>query len=87
MARRNGAPETDEARQARYAARSAVTSAMDDLHMATRDDVLLRLAQEAVDAAIALGDAEADRESAGTQARVTHTALRLAGAARVHALR
>jgi alcohol dehydrogenase YqhD (iron-dependent ADH family) len=86
VARRTGATETEEDRRARYAARSAVTSAMDDLHMATRDDVLLSLAQEAVDAAIALGDAEVDRESAGTRARVTHTALRLAGAARVHAL-
>jgi len=87
VARRTGEPETDEDRRARYAARSAVTSAMDDLHMATRDDTLLGLAQEAVDATIALGDAAPDEADAvGMRARVTHTTLRLAGAARVHAL-
>lgn len=55
--------------------------------MATRDDTLLGLAQEAVDATIALGDAAPDQANAvGTRAGVTHTELRLAGAARVHAL-
>lgn len=80
-ARRDGLPDSAEARQARYAARSAVTSAMDTLHMATRNRELLTAAQEAVDAAMALGDASADElDAAGLRARQAHTALRDAGA-------
>ncbi|MFJ5302152.1 hypothetical protein [Streptomyces sp. NPDC088350] len=86
VARSDGLADTPEARQARYAARSAVTSAVDTLHMATADRELLALAQEAVDAAMALGDApEAELELAGLRARVAHTALRTAGARHVYA--
>lgn len=80
-ARRDEQPDTAEARQARYAARSAVTSAMDTLHMVTRVGGLLATAQEAVDAAMALGDAGADElDAAGLRARQAHTALRETGA-------
>ncbi|ATL29404.1 hypothetical protein [Streptomyces formicae] len=86
VARREAQAETTEARQARYAARTAVTSAMDTLHMTTQDDVLLAAAQEAVDAAMALGDAsEGELDAAGLRARVAHTALRETGARRVYA--
>ncbi|MGW7521219.1 hypothetical protein ACWGJ2_37150 [Streptomyces sp. NPDC054796] len=84
--RREGRPDTPEARQARYAARSAVTSAHDTLHMVTRDAGLLATAQEAVDAAMAIGDVPAgELEVAGVRARQAHTALRLAGADRLSA--
>ena len=80
-ARRDGQPDTTEARQARYAARSAVTSAMDALHMATANRELLAAAQAAVDAAMAIGDVpESERDAAGLRARQAHTALREAGA-------
>ncbi|WP_328681713.1 hypothetical protein [Streptomyces sp. NBC_00343] len=86
VARRDGLTDTPDTRQARYAARSAVTSAMDTLHMTTTDPVLLTLAQEAVNAAMALGDApEAELDAAGLRARVAHTALRTAGAEHVYA--
>lgn len=80
-ARREGVRDADGAREARYAARSAVTSAMDALHMATRDGGLLGTAQEAVDAAMALGDTpEEGLDAARLRAQKAHTALRLAGA-------
>jgi len=86
VARRQELTDTPEARQARYAARSAVTSAMDTLHMATTHGGLLALAQEAVDAAMALGDAtEAGLDAAGLRAREAHTALREAGARHLYA--
>ncbi|MGW3312355.1 hypothetical protein ACWDG9_37875 [Streptomyces sp. NPDC001073] len=86
VARRDGLTDTPDTRQARYAARSAVTSAMDTLHMTTTDRVLLTLAQEAVNAAMALGDApESELDAAGLRARVAHTALRTAGAEHVYA--
>ncbi|MFW6695258.1 pRL2-23 [Streptomyces sp. MAR4 CNX-425] len=76
-ARRELQPDTAEARQARYAARSAVTSAMDTLYMATTDRELLAMAQAAVDAAMAIGDVPDDeRDEAGLRARQAHTALR-----------
>ncbi|MFJ3194172.1 hypothetical protein ACIQKE_17960 [Streptomyces griseoviridis] len=76
-----GRADTPEARQARYAARSAVTSAMDTLHMVTRDAGLLAVAQDAVNAAMAIGDVPADQlPAAGLRAREAHTALRVAGA-------
>lgn len=79
--RRAEQPATIEDRRARYAARSAVTSAMDTLHMVTQDRDLLATAQEAVDAAMAVGDAPADElDAAGLRARQAHTALREAGA-------
>ncbi|PJM99518.1 pRL2-23 [Streptomyces sp. CB01201] len=85
-ARREALADTVEARQARYAARSAVTSAMDTLHMATSDRRLLALAQEAVDAAMALGDVPAEElDAAGLRARQAHTALRAAGATALYA--
>ncbi|MEU6054157.1 protein kilB [Streptomyces xanthochromogenes] len=85
-ARREALADTVEARQARYAARSAVTSAMDTLHMATSDRRLLALAQEAVNAAMALGDVPAEElDAAGLRARQTHTALREAGATALYA--
>ncbi len=86
VARRDGLSDTPDTRQARYAARSQVTSAMDTLHMVTADRVLLTLAQEAVNAAMALGDApEGELDAAGLRARVAHTALRTAGAEHVYA--
>ncbi|MFJ8060815.1 hypothetical protein [Streptomyces sp. NPDC096142] len=86
VARRDGLTDTPDTRQARYAARSAVTSAMDTLHMVTADPVLLTLAQDAVNAAMALGDApEGELDAAGLRARVAHTALRTAGAEHVYA--
>ncbi|MFD7224754.1 pRL2-23 [Streptomyces sp. NPDC059892] len=85
VARRDGLPDTVEARQARYAARSAVTSAMDSLHMATQDRELLDRAQAAVDAAMAIGDVpDADLDAAGLRARQAHTALRAASAAHLY---
>jgi hypothetical protein len=84
-ARREALADTVEARQARYAARSAVTSAMDTLHMATIDARLLAVAQEAVDAAMALGDVPAaELDAAGLRARQAHTALREWGAAALY---
>ncbi|WP_369377564.1 hypothetical protein [Streptomyces sp. cg36] len=84
-ARRENREDTPEARQSRYAARSAVTSAMDTLHMVTRNTELLAVAQEAVDAAMAIGDVPADElDAAGLRARKAHTALRLAGARHVY---
>jgi len=85
---RSELPDTVEARQARYAARSAVTSAMDVLFMTTQDRNLLQAAQEAVDAATALGDLrvspgsipETEVDDAGLRARQAHTALREASA-------
>ncbi|WP_409236720.1 hypothetical protein [Streptomyces sp. PA5.6] len=86
VARREAQADTAEARQARYAARTAVTSAMDTLHMATRDSELLTTAQEAVDAAMALGDATgSELDAAGLRARKAHTALRTVGAHRIYA--
>lgn len=80
-ARREGRDDTPEARQSRYAARSAVTSAMDALYMAAQDTDLLAVAQEAVDAAMAIGDVpDGELAEAGLRARKAHTALRLAGA-------
>ena len=86
VARREERADTSESRQARYEARSAVTSAMDTLHMATQDSGLLALAQEAVDAAMFLGDApEGELDAAGLRARKAHTALRTAGARHLYA--
>jgi hypothetical protein len=80
-ARKGGLPDSEDARRARYAARSAVTIAMDRLHMVTDDPELLAVAQEAVDAAMAVGDVpDAEVPAAGLRARKAHTALRLAGA-------
>ncbi|MFF3751281.1 hypothetical protein ACFYYH_12580 [Streptomyces sp. NPDC002018] len=84
--RRDGLADTVESRQARYAAHSAVTSAMDTLHMVTQDRALLDLAQDAIDAAMAIGNAPAtELDAAGLRARQAHTALRVAGAAHIHA--
>ncbi|WP_282699405.1 hypothetical protein [Streptomyces sp. CC219B] len=85
-ARREGVADSPEARQARYTARSAVTSAMDTLHMVTRDADLIAVAQEAVDAAFALGDVPSeDVPTAGLRARQAHTALREAAARHLYA--
>ncbi|MFH9073211.1 hypothetical protein [Streptomyces alboflavus] len=85
VARREGVADTVETRQARYAARSAVTSAMDTLFMTTQDSALLAVAQDAVDAAMAVGDVPADElDAAGLRARQAHTALRVAGAQRIY---
>ncbi|MGA5130815.1 hypothetical protein ACPCTO_13500 [Streptomyces olivoreticuli] len=85
VARREGIREDLQARRARYATRSAVTSALDTLHMVTQDQVLLEVANEAVDASFAIGDTEESAlDAAGLRARQAHTALRLAGAARIY---
>ncbi|MDT0434091.1 MULTISPECIES: hypothetical protein [Streptomyces] len=79
--RAEGRCDTPESRQARYAARSVVTSAMDTLHMVTADAALLTVAQDAVNTAMAIGDVPADEvAAAGRRARVAHTALRLEAA-------
>lgn len=85
-ARREGHPDTPEAREARYEARSAVTAARGALRMATRDRRLLDLATVAVDTAFALGDAVDDAavEAAGDAARAAHDALEEAAATAVH---
>ncbi|MFD9880092.1 hypothetical protein ACFWZT_01340 [Streptomyces alboflavus] len=86
VARREGVADTAETRQARYAARSAVTSAMDTLFMTTQNSDLLAVAQEAVDAAMAVGDVPAgELDAAGLRARQAHTALRVAGAQHIYA--
>ncbi|MEV0556260.1 hypothetical protein AB0I27_22760 [Streptomyces sp. NPDC050597] len=85
-ARRNDEADGPEAREARYDARTNLTSALDTLYLATGDRQLLAAAQEAFDTAVALGDAEGDQqiEAAGLRARQAHTALRTAGADTLH---
>jgi hypothetical protein len=80
-ARRDGEQQTPDDIKARYAARTAVTAAMDRLHMTVRNPALLAAAQTAVDTAFALGNTPADQvDAAGDQARKAHTALRTAAA-------
>ncbi|MEV0439949.1 hypothetical protein AB0I84_24225 [Streptomyces spectabilis] len=86
VAQREGQKDDVEARRTRYAARSAVTSAMDALHLTTQNPDLLSAAQEAVDAAFAIGDVPAaELDDAGLRARKAHTALRVASARRLYA--
>ncbi|WP_172383585.1 hypothetical protein [Streptomyces sp. MNP-20] len=86
VAQREGQKDDVEARRTRYAARSAVTSAMDMLHVTTQDPELLMVAQEAVDAAFAIGDVPASElDAAGLRARKAHTALRVASARHLYA--
>jgi dsRNA-specific ribonuclease len=86
VARREGVADTAETRAPRYAARSAVTSAMDTLYMVAPSDHLLAVAQEAVDAAFALGDVSSGEvDVAGNRARHTHTALRIVAASYLYA--
>lgn len=86
VARRNGDDDGAEAREARYDARTNLTSALDTLYLATGSRALLAAAQEAFDTAVALGDAEGEQqiEAAGLRARQSHTALRNAGADTLH---
>lgn len=90
--RRRRDTDTRETRQARYAARSALTTAIDQLHTATNDQRLLGAAEDARQLAVALGDAapagQPVDESAvariGEQARESHTALRQAAHRALH---
>jgi hypothetical protein len=90
--RRQGIADTREARQARYAARSALTAAIDQFHTATSDRQLLDLVDEARRVAVALGDAapvagpvdETAVDGVGEQARRIHTALRNAAHHALH---
>lgn len=85
VARREGSPDTVEAREQRYAARSAATKAMAALQMATQDRTLLDLARRAVDASFALGDAPDDNvQAAGDTARTAHDAFQEAAARLVY---
>lgn len=90
--RRLGVPDTRETRQARYSARSAFTTAIDQIHTATVDRQLLELVEEARRLAVALGDAapaddpvdETAVTRLGSQARQIHTALRAAAHHALH---
>ncbi|UED85286.1 hypothetical protein [Streptomyces profundus] len=75
--RAGGVSDSREAREARYAARTRMTGALDRLHMLTTDTEVLATAQAARDAAVALGDAPVGQvEAAGQRAREAHTRLR-----------
>lgn len=87
-AKLGGQDDTQDAVEKRYTARSCMTAAMDILFLATTDEALLAIAQEAVDAAIALGDVALDEvDVARDRARRAHSALRIAGARAVQAFR
>ncbi|MCX4809007.1 hypothetical protein OG601_47265 [Streptomyces sp. NBC_01239] len=90
--RRQGIPDTRETRQARYGARSAFTTAIDQLYTATAERQVLDLVDEAWRVAIALGVAapaggpvdETAVTELGEQARQIHTALRNAAHHALH---
>ncbi|MDT0310609.1 hypothetical protein RM780_27215 [Streptomyces sp. DSM 44917] len=86
---RDGKPETAEERAGRYAARSAVTQAMDRLAMTTAHPRLLAAAAEAAWSAIGLSEtelglSETALDAGRTRSRDAHTALRDTGAAYIH---
>lgn len=84
-ARREGQPDTPDTRAARYAARSAVTHALDQLALTVPDTTVHQAASDAVAATFALGDTpEADLDAAGDRARRTHDHLRDTAAAYIH---
>ncbi|WP_069883511.1 hypothetical protein [Streptomyces luteocolor] len=91
-ARREGHGDSDESRRARYAARSALTAAIDALYTATDDQQLLAAAEEARELAVALGDAapapgqvdETAVEEIGQRARESHSDLRQAAHKALH---
>jgi hypothetical protein len=90
--RRQRIADTRETRQARYSARSALTTAIDQLYTATGDQQLLDLVDEARRLAVALGEAaptdgpvdETAVAEIGEQARQIHTALRNAARHALH---
>lgn len=89
--RRQGVTDTRETREARYAARSALTTAIDQMYTATGGQEFLAVADEARRLAVALGDTatpdgvdEAAVADIGDQARRTHTALRRAARHALH---
>ncbi|MBB5108333.1 hypothetical protein [Streptomyces spectabilis] len=83
-ARRLGRDDTDESLAARYAARDALTEAIDYLYTATADQRLLAAAEEARELVVALGDAASEPGAVdedavaeiGRRARESHSALR-----------
>ncbi|MGW6741669.1 hypothetical protein ACWGDX_13235 [Streptomyces sp. NPDC055025] len=83
VARRDGLPDTGEAREKRYAAHSATTKAMTALMVATSDRRLISLARDLVNASFALGDAD-DLDAAGDLARHAHNAFQTAVADYIH---
>jgi hypothetical protein len=84
-ARRDQLADTVEARRERYAARTAVTTGMNALTLATDDGELLDLARELVGYSFALGDAaDQDVDTVGDEARAAHQALQDAAARYIH---
>ena len=85
-ARRDGLPDTPEAREVRYDAQSAMQDAMDLVVTDVPDAELRRLARELVGASLALGDCDpADLDTVGDLARDTADALRGALAQHLYA--
>ncbi|WP_181785101.1 hypothetical protein [Streptomyces phytophilus] len=75
-ARRDGIVDAPEAREARYEARSAVTQAMTTLRIVTDDRRLLALAEAAINATFALGDAsEAELSDVRARSLAAHELL------------
>lgn len=82
--RRAGVADTRETRKARYAARSAFTTAVDQLHTAGADQALLEAVEDARRLVIALGKAapalgqvdDVKVAELGDRCRKAHTALR-----------
>jgi hypothetical protein len=85
VARRDGLPDTLEAREARYDAQSAMQDAMDVVITDVPDAELRRLARDLVGASLALGDCDpVDLDTVGDLARDTADALRTALAQYLH---
>ncbi|MGW2956321.1 hypothetical protein [Streptomyces eurythermus] len=84
VARREGEPETAEARASRYAARTAVTQALTGVRLSGVPAHLQALAVDLVAASVAVGDAPSDDrqavDAAGAAARIAHEALETAAA-------
>ncbi|MFJ2399833.1 hypothetical protein ACIOUE_00915 [Streptomyces xanthochromogenes] len=85
VARREGLPDTLEARETRYDAQSAMQDAMDAVITDVADAELRRLARDLVGASLALGDADpAALDTVGDRARDMTDALRAALARYLH---
>ncbi|MGW7268278.1 hypothetical protein [Streptomyces sp. NPDC054842] len=88
VARQQDREDTPEARQERYAARSAMTKGLSRFEFATQSSTLLRLASELVSTSLAIGEADSANEieinRAGDRAREAHKAMRQAIARHLH---
>ncbi|MBQ0855734.1 hypothetical protein J8N05_47120 (plasmid) [Streptomyces sp. BH-SS-21] len=84
MAQRASEPDTDTARAERYAARTAMTSALSSVRLSGAPARLSELAVALVAASVAVGDAPSlDHgavQEAGDSARAAHQALETAAA-------